>query len=110
MPYRAEFAAYGYYHVFNRGNNRQPIFFEREHFAFFLRTMRDCTFSQHMQSLSLRYTKSINESRDRVGSLFQGRFKSVLVDRDEYLLHLSRYIHLNPVDDLSRAIRRRTKR
>ncbi|BCX05513.1 MAG: hypothetical protein KatS3mg053_3451 [Candidatus Roseilinea sp.] len=41
MPCRAEFAAHCYYHIFNHSNNRAPIFYEREHFAFFLRTMRD---------------------------------------------------------------------
>jgi putative transposase len=42
-------------------------------------------------------TKAINKRYGRVGSLFQGRFQAVRVDRDEYLVHLSRYIHLNPV-------------
>ena len=49
-----------------------------------------------MQKLSLSYTKAINKRYKRVGSLFQGRFQSVLVDTDKHLIHLSRYIHLNP--------------
>jgi len=50
-----------------------------------------------MQPFTLSYTKAINKRYARVGSLFQGRFKAILVDKNEYLLHLSRYIHLNPV-------------
>ena len=50
-----------------------------------------------MQPFILSYTKAINKRYERVGSLFQGRFKAVHVDRNEYLTHLSRYIHLNPV-------------
>ena len=130
-----------YYHLYNRGNNRQRIFFERENYLFFLRRVRErllgdqnpaavpnsgspgarqsCTivayclmpnhhrllvcptddhFSRHMQRLSISYTKAINKRYDRVGALFQGQFQAVQVDRNEYLLHLSRYIHLNPVE------------
>ena len=43
------------------------------------------------------YATYFNFKRDRHGHLFQGRFKSILVDADEYLKHLSRYIHLNPL-------------
>lgn len=42
-------------------------------------------------------SKAINKRYKRVGSLFQGRFQAIHVDKDDYLLHLSRYIHLNPV-------------
>jgi REP element-mobilizing transposase RayT len=124
MPFRDQSEAGGYYHVFNRGNNHQPVFFERENFVFFLRLLHECfptnnaaivgyclmpnhfhliihtfndTLSNHMQSLSLRYTKSINESRQRVGSLFQGRYKSIPVNDNAYLVNLSAYIYLNPL-------------
>jgi hypothetical protein len=50
-----------------------------------------------MQRLILAYTNAINKRYHRVGALFQGRFKGIHVDRDDHLLHLSRYIHLNPV-------------
>ncbi|MFQ6057361.1 MAG: transposase [Anaerolineae bacterium] len=50
-----------------------------------------------MMRLSVSYTKAINKRYQRVGALFQGPFQAVHVDRNEYLLHLSRYIHLNPV-------------
>ncbi len=43
------------------------------------------------------YTKYFNLRRKRVGPLFQGIFKAVLVETDEQLLHLTRYIHLNPI-------------
>ena len=120
------------YHLFNRGVNRQEIFFELENYLFFLRRMRRCllgegeTFevldsttiiayclmpnhfhllvqphsdqlSRLMQRLSISYTKAINKRYGRVGPLFQGQFQAARVDRNEYLLHLSRYIHLNPV-------------
>ncbi|MCK5509237.1 MAG: hypothetical protein KAI50_12055 [Desulfobacterales bacterium] len=45
----------------------------------------------------ISYAAYFNRKHQRKGHLFQGRFKSILVDADEYLKHLSRYIHLNPV-------------
>jgi REP element-mobilizing transposase RayT len=57
----------------------------------------DDSFSHHMQLLTISYTKAINERYKRVGALFQGAFRAKHIDRAEYLLHLSRYIHLNPV-------------
>jgi hypothetical protein len=50
-----------------------------------------------MQPLLVSYTKAVNRQQGRTGSLFQGRYQAAHVDRDEYLRHLSRYIHLNPV-------------
>ena len=50
-----------------------------------------------MQPLSVSYTKAVNRQQGRVGPLFQGAFRAKLVDKTEYLLHLSRYLHLNPV-------------
>jgi REP element-mobilizing transposase RayT len=139
MPIRTTALVAGeHYHIYNRGNNRQRIFFERENNLFFLRRVRkylmgesqtsdvsetsevcssttivayclmpnhfhllvcprDDQFSQRMQRFSISYTKAINQRYHRVGVLFQDQFQAVRVDRDEYLLHLSRYIHLNPV-------------
>jgi len=51
-----------------------------------------------MQKLGSGYTNYFNLKYKRVGSLFQGRFKAISVENDNYLMHLSRYIHLNPVE------------
>jgi hypothetical protein len=65
------------------------------HLAVLLKT--DELSAQVMQPFTVSYTKAVNRQQGRTGSLFQGPFQAVLVDRDEYLVHLSRYIHLNPV-------------
>ena len=57
----------------------------------------DSNLSRLMQQLNGRYTQSFNRRRKRVGPLFQGRYKAILLDKDQYALALSRYIHLNPV-------------
>lgn len=49
-----------------------------------------------MRCVNTNYVTYFNKKYERVGSLFQGKFKAVLVESDPYLLHLSRYIHLNP--------------
>ncbi len=139
MPRRKESFEVGeHYHIFNRGVDRQPVFFSRENYLFFLRRMgqylcginppewneslqetRSCqilayclmpnhyhllvqicaeTFSASMQSLSQSYTNAINRERERVGPLFQGRFCGKHIDDELGLLHVSRYIHRNPVD------------
>jgi putative transposase len=125
MPYRRiPLQAENFYHIYNRGNNRQNIFFEYENYIHFLRLMRkhlvtkgvdilayclmpnhyhflvylrDDNLSEAMQAFSVAYTKAINKRFDRSGALFQGRFQSVHVNEPNYLIHLSRYIHLNPV-------------
>ena len=125
MPRRKVILEAGnYYHVYNRGNNHQLIFLERENYLYFLRQLQTrlvsmgvdviayCLmpnhyhllvflqtedFSKLMQGFSLAYTKAINKRYQRDGSLFQGRFNGIRVDSDEYLLSLTRYIHLNPV-------------
>jgi hypothetical protein len=53
--------------------------------------------SEIMQYVNGAYTTYFNVKRKRSGHLFQGRFKSIVVDADEYAMELSRYIHLNPV-------------
>ena len=126
MPRRKrEFVPGHYYHLYNRGNNRQTIFFERENYLYFLRQfryfvaertvhvvayclmpnhyhlliyLREDTLSAAMHRFTMSYTNAINRRYGRCGSLFQGRFQTVYVDSDDYLLHLTRYIHLNPVE------------
>jgi len=53
--------------------------------------------SKIMQLINFTYTQYFNKKYGKVGHLFQGRYKALLCDRDEYLLALVRYIHLNPV-------------
>jgi REP element-mobilizing transposase RayT len=131
MPRRTiPLLAGNYYHLYNRGNNRQKVFVERENYLFFLRRVRqylmgesqtsvwtdvvayclmpnhfhllvcprDDELSRRMQRFSISYTKAMNKRYERSGALFEGQFQAVHVDGDEYLLHLSRYIHLNPVE------------
>ena len=113
------------YHVYNRGCNREHIFANAgnyvfllqrvksfladyplsviayslmpNHYHFLLRPEEDGTLSQFVQRLFSSYTQAFNKQQGRSGTLFEGRAKSVLVDADEYVLHLCRYIHLNPV-------------
>ena len=56
----------------------------------------DIPLSKLMQVVSFRYTQYMNRRFKRTGHLFQGRFKALLIDQDNYLLQLVRYIHLNP--------------
>ena len=50
-----------------------------------------------MHGINSSYTGYFNRKYDRVGHLFQGRYRGILVDKDSYLLELTRYVHLNPV-------------
>lgn len=67
------------------------------HFHFMVKQLKDNGISIFMSQLSNSYTKYFNTKYKRVGALLQGAFKSVLVESEEQLIHLSRYIHLNPV-------------
>lgn len=58
---------------------------------------REATLSRGMRHLNGVYTQRFNRTHHRVGHVFQGRFKAIVVDRDAYLLELSRYVVLNPV-------------
>ena len=69
------------------------------HFHFLIKQKARNTIEQFMRSLGTKYSVYFNKRYDRVGSLFQGPYKAVLIDQDDHLLHLSRYIHLNPVKD-----------
>jgi putative transposase len=67
------------------------------HFHLILKQLKDRGISIFMNNIQNSYTRYFNIRHKRKGPLWQGRFKNVLVDNDEYLLHLTRYIHLNPV-------------
>ena len=125
MPRRNAFSKDRYFHVYNRGANRDPIFFSQEnylyclrlikkhaityqitliayclmpnHYHFLLRQDGDIPISKFINVLFNAYVQAVNWQRHRSGTLFEGRFKHKLVDRDEYLIHLCRYIHANPV-------------
>lgn len=66
------------------------------HFHFLLKSRDSKDLKEFIQSLLTRYSMYFNKKYQRVGSLFQGRYKAVVITTDNYLLHLSRYIHLNP--------------
>lgn len=114
----------GVYHVMLRGNGGQEIFLDPGDGAGFLALLAEGTarfgfrchgyclmpnhahlvlqagaapLSRAMQNLSFRYSRHVNAREKRVGHLFQGRYKAILVDADGYLLRLVRYVHLNPV-------------
>lgn len=122
-PLRVEYPG-AFYHVINRGNAGENIFKslrDREKFLEYLETASSrfsirihtyCLMTNHyhllvetpeanlsraIQWINVSYAVYFNVKRRRRGHLFQGRFKSLLVEAEEYLKHLSRYIHLNPV-------------
>lgn len=112
------------YHVMSRGNIRQPVYLEAgdhtnflnlllqvaqkynwlchayclmpNHYHLLIETV-DGRLSSGMRHLNGVYTQRFNRRHQRCGHLFQGRFKSVLVEKEAYLLELARYIVLNPV-------------
>ena len=113
-----------FYHVTSRGDDRKKIyiseydykkFFEylltakekfkfhlyawclmTNHYHLFLETLQP-NLSRIMQYINTSYTAYYNAKRRRCGHVFQGRYKSILVDQEAYFLELTRYIHLNPV-------------
>lgn len=67
------------------------------HFHFLLKPAKEGGLSEFVSKLSNSYTKYVNVKNGRVGPLLQGEFKAVRVESNEQLLHLTRYIHLNPL-------------
>ena len=113
-----------FYHVFNRGINKQPIFINRQDYSFFLKKLSDlkrefdhslyayCLMPNHfhlsfqtrktsiskiMASLATSFSMYFNRTHNHFGPVFQNRFKSILIQDDPYFLQLSKYIYLNPV-------------
>lgn len=66
------------------------------HFHFLLKQLVDNGISNYLSKFSNSFTRYFNTKHNRIGPLFQGKFKSVHVDNEQQLLYLSRYIHLNP--------------
>jgi len=67
------------------------------HYHLLIRQAGENDLSAFMKALMTNYVMYFNKKYDRVGSLFQGVYKAILVTNDDYLLHLTRYIHLNPI-------------
>lgn len=134
-----EQAPNSYYHVYNRGNNKQIIFVDDADYDYFLYLLERylskndipaksgvlypkfinrveiiayCLMPNHfhlllyqfeitdmemfMRSLTTSYSKYFNLKYRRTGSVFEGRYMAVKINSDEYLQHISRYIHQNP--------------
>ncbi len=67
------------------------------HFHLLIKQLSDGGISEFVSKLINSYTKFYNLKYKRVGPLFQGQFKAVLIESEEQLIHVSRYIHLNPI-------------
>jgi len=68
------------------------------HFHLLIKQLTKEAIIDFMRALANSYVRYFNEKYERVGALFQGAYKGVLVDNEVYLLHLTRYIHLNPLE------------
>lgn len=122
-PLRIEYDG-AVYHVTSRGNERKNIFKDDEDRLLFLDTLKkvnerhnwlchayclmnnhyhlvietpDGNLSKGMRQLNGVYTQSYNKRHDRVGHIFQGRYKAILVSKESHLLETCRYVVLNPV-------------
>jgi len=71
------------------------------HYHLLLRQEEKNCIEMFMRSLNTKYVKYFNFKYQRVGPLFQSRYKGVLIEKEDYFLHISRYIHLNPLEILS---------
>lgn len=122
-PLRLEFPG-ALYHVMSRGNRRETIYVSPADFQVFLDVLGDacerfnwvchayCLMTNHyhllietpegnlsrgMRHLNGVYSQAFNRSNDKVGHVFQGRHKAIVVQKETYLLELARYIVLNPL-------------
>lgn len=124
MPRGARLAFEGsFLHVFNRGINKEPIFTRPKDYDFFLTKLLDLRkkydhslyavvlmpnhfhlsiqtrkspISKILSSLTTSYAMYFNRSYQHFGPVFQNRFKSILIENDDYFVELSRYVYLNP--------------
>lgn len=115
-----------YYHLYNRGNNKQPIFKIEEnyhylekliginskrfqiaviayclmpnHYHFLLRQDGDTQISRFIQSTFQSYTQAVNKAWGRTGKLFENSARAKIINEYSYLVRLCRDIHLNPVE------------
>lgn len=70
------------------------------HFHFLVKQTTDRAIAEFMQSLILKYVMYFNKKYKRVGSLFQGRYKTVLINDERQFVYITKYIHRNPIDIL----------
>lgn len=113
------------FHVIDRGNNKQTIFYEDEDFIYFLKLLKrykkelkfklyhfclmpnhihlmiepttEGSLSKAMMRLTLAYSSYFNKKYKGVGHVWQGRYKSSLIDKDDYFVRCGLYVELNPV-------------
>lgn len=122
-PLRLEYAG-ALYHITSRGDRREPIYEDDADRKMFMSLLEQvcktynwlchayCLMGNHyhllvetpeanlskgMRQLNGLYTQNYNRNHNRVGHVFQGRYKAILVEKQSYLLELARYIVLNPV-------------
>ncbi len=120
---RIEYAG-AVYHVTSRGNEKKSIFLDNKDRILFLEILKEVTerfrwlchayclmdnhyhllietpegnLSKGMKHLNGKYTQAFNRKNERVGHLFQGRYKAVLIEKESHLLEVARYVVLNPV-------------
>lgn len=91
-------------YIMKKGKSRRPIVsilcfcLMPNHYHLLLRQHGERGIPWFMQKLGTAYTMYFNTKHERVGALFQGRYKAVHIKEESYLTHLSRYIHINPLD------------
>ncbi len=122
-PLRIEYPG-AWYHIMNRGRNREEIFKIKEDYQLFINLLKESTrlwkvrisayclmenhyhiiintpqgnLSRCMRHINGIYTQQYNRRYKKDGPLFRGRYKSILISADSYLLELLRYIHRNPL-------------
>ncbi len=124
IDYYTPFYSNQFYHIYNRGNNGEKIFYIEENYMYFLRrydhyisnyadTYAYCLLPNHFHFLIkiidknklvdqlrlffLSYSKAINQQTGRQGSLFQKRFKRTIIEDKSSLIRATLYIHSNPI-------------
>ena len=124
-PLRIQYPG-AWYHVMNRGTNRCPIFLENQdrqhfydvlwksatlwkiqihayslmpnHYHLLIEELEEGGVTRFMHKLGVGYAGYFNKKYDRSGALFQGKYKSILIERDAHFMYIPFYIHFNPLD------------